>query len=59
MLELFGVITGIVGTAVAIFSLYRQRKMEERLKHKEKLKQIAKKVEDIKSQLEYFLTILS
>jgi uncharacterized membrane-anchored protein YhcB (DUF1043 family) len=42
--EVIGYIIGITGVALAIYSIIKQQKLEQRLKEKEKLKEFSKKI---------------
>lgn len=53
--SIIGYAIGGIGTAVAVYSLYRQKKLEERLKLKDKIKSVAEKIKELENKIGRFL----
>ncbi len=58
VVDVIGYAIGGIGTAVAVYSLYRQKKLEERLKRKEKFREVGEKLKTIEKYLRSFLDII-
>ncbi|MCX9076030.1 MAG: hypothetical protein OIN88_15505, partial [Candidatus Methanoperedens sp.] len=57
IIEGIGIGTGISGLLIAIYSIIQQRKLETRLKEKEKLKLLAKRLDKVINEMSWFSEI--
>lgn len=56
-IEIIGLVFGISGVAIAIYSVIQQRKLETRLKEKERLKKLAKRLDNVINSMREFYEI--
>lgn len=56
-IEVIGLVIGIVSLSIAIYSIIQQRRLETRLKKKEKLKLLAKRLDEVINKMSRFSEI--
>ncbi|MBO8183623.1 MAG: hypothetical protein H0Z28_12695 [Archaeoglobus sp.] len=58
IIDLVGVFIGGIGVVIALYSLYKNRRLETRLKYKDTLKIIGSKVKMIEDKVQYLLDMI-